>query len=40
MLLQKAIVAGFLSKHSSKRYIRGLNVTLTYAVINNYELMK
>ena len=40
MLLQKAIVAGFLSKHSSKKYIRCLNVTLTYAVINNYELIK
>ena len=40
MLLQKAIVAGFFSKNSSKRYIRGLNVTLTYAVINNYDIIK
>ena len=40
LLLQKAIVAGFMSKHSSKKYIRFLNVTLTFVVINNYEIMK
>ena len=40
MLLQKAIVAGFISKHSSKNYITAMNVSLTYAVINNYEHMK
>ena len=39
-LLQKAIVAGFLSKHSSKKYITVLNVTLTYAVVNNYNIIK
>jgi len=40
LLLQKAIVAGFISKHSSKNYITAMNVSLTYAVINNYEHMK
>jgi hypothetical protein len=40
LLLQKAIVAGFISKHSSKNYITAMNVSLTYAVINNYENMK
>jgi hypothetical protein len=40
LLLQKAIVSGFMSKHSSKKYIRFLNVTLTFVVINNYEIMK
>ena len=40
LLLQKAIVAGFISQNSSKRYIRFLNVTLTFVVINNYEIIK
>jgi len=40
MLLQKAIVGRIFSKHSSKRYMTALNVSLTYAVINNYEYMK
>jgi hypothetical protein len=39
LILHKAVVAGVLSKHSSKRYIRGVNVLLTFAVINNYEHM-
>ena len=40
LLLQKAIVAGLISKHSSKNAITSMNVILTYAVINNYEHMK
>ena len=40
LLLQKAIVAGFFSKNSSKRYIRFLNIGTAIVVINNYELMK
>ena len=40
LLLQKAIVGGFFSKNSSKRYIRFLNIGTTIVVINNYELMK
>ena len=40
LLLQKAIVGGFLFKNSSKRYIRFLNVSTAIVVINNYELMK
>ena len=39
LILHKAVVAGVLSKHGSKRYIRGVNVLLTFAVINNYEHM-
>ena len=39
LLLQKAIVAGLISKHSSKNFITSMNITLTYAVINNYEVM-
>ena len=39
LLLQKAIVAGLISKHSSKNVITSMNVILTYAVINNYEVM-
>ena len=39
IILHKAVVAGVLSKHSSKKYIRGVNVILTFAVINNYEYM-
>jgi len=40
LLLQKAIVGGLMSKHSSKNYITAMNVGLTYAVINNYKIMK
>ena len=39
LLLQKAIVGGLMSKHSSKNFITAMNITLTYAVINNYEVM-
>ena len=39
LLLQKAIVAGLISKHSSKNFTTSMNVILTYAVINNYEVM-
>ena len=38
LILHKAIVAGYLSKHSSKRYITTINVVLVYSIINNYEL--
>ena len=40
LLIQKAIVAGFISQNSSKNYITAMNVGLTYAVINNYKIMK
>ena len=40
MLLQKAIFTTLLSKNSSKRYMTVLNVSLTYAVINNYNILK
>ena len=38
LILHKAILVPLLSKHSSKRYMTGLNVILTYTVIRNYEL--
>ena len=40
LLIQKAIVAGFISQNSSKNYITVMNTGLTYAVINNYKIMK
>ena len=40
VLIQKAIIGTLISKNSSKKYIRFINVTLTWAVINNYEYMK
>ena len=40
LLLHKAIVTGFISKNSSKKYMTGINITLTLVVINNYENMK
>ena len=40
LLLHKAIFTTLLSKHSSKRYMTALNVTLTYAVVNNYDILK
>ena len=40
LLIHKAIVGGLISQHSSENYMTILNLTLTYAVINNYELMK
>ena len=40
LLIQKAIVAGFISKNSNKHYITFLNVGLTLVVINNYNIVK
>jgi len=40
LLIHKAIVAGLLSRHSSKKYMTGINVALTYTVIKNYEYVK
>ena len=40
LLLQKAIIASFLSQNSSKNYITFINVGLTFAVINNYNIVK
>ena len=40
VLIQKAIIGTLISKNSSKKYMRLVNVTLTWAVINNYEYMK
>jgi len=40
LLLQKAIVAGLISKHSSKNFITAMNISLTFVVMNNYEIIK
>ena len=40
ILIQKAIVGTLIYKNSSKKYIRFVNVGLTFAVINNYEYVK
>ena len=39
LILHKIVFASLISKHSSKKYIRGVNVILTFAIINNYEYM-
>lgn len=38
LLLHKAIVAGFLANHSSKKQLTLLNGVMAVAVIHNYEL--
>ena len=40
LILHKIVFASLISKHSSKRYIRGVNVILTMAVVNNYKFVK
>jgi len=40
LLLQKAIVAGFISKNSNKNYMTVMNASLTFVVINNYNIIK
>ena len=40
LLIQKAIVAGFISQNSNKNYITFMNTSLTFVVINNYKTMK
>ena len=40
LLIQKAVVAGFISQNSSKNYITVMNTGLTFAVINNYNFIK
>lgn len=39
LILQKAIVAGLIYKYGSSDYISFMNVTLTYAVWNNYDII-
>jgi hypothetical protein len=40
LLIQKAIIGGFISQNSSKNYITAMNTSLTFAVINNYNIIK
>ena len=40
LLIQKVIVAGFISKNSNKNYITFMNIGLTLIVINNYNIAK
>lgn len=39
LILQKAIVGGLMHKHSSSDYMRFLNISLTWAVWNNYDII-
>ena len=38
LILHKIILVPLLLKHSSKRHVYVMNTTLTYSIINNYEL--
>jgi hypothetical protein len=38
LILHKIILVPLLSKHSSKRHVYVMNTTLTYSIINNYEV--
>ena len=40
LLIQKAIIGGFIAKNGSKNYITFINTSLTFAVINNYNIIK
>lgn len=40
LLIQKAIVSGFISKNSSKNVITVINIGLGLTVINNYNIAK
>jgi hypothetical protein len=40
LLLQKTIVAGFISQHSSANFITAFNAGLTLVVINNHNISK
>ena len=40
LLIQKAIVGGFIAKNGSSNYITLSNAVVTLAVINNYHIIK
>jgi len=40
IILHKIVFTSLISKYSSKRYMRGVNVVLTTAVVNNYGIIK
>ena len=37
--IDKVVIGSFIFNHSSKRYMKGINVFLTFTIINNYEHM-
>lgn len=39
LILQKLVVGGLIHRYGSKDYITFMNVGVTYAVINNYEIV-
>lgn len=39
LIFHKAIVAGLMHKHSSSDYMQVLNISLTWAVWNNYDII-
>ena len=40
LLIQKAIIGGFIAKNGSKNFITAMNISLTFVVINNYRIIK
>ena len=40
LILHKVVVGSFILNHSSKKYMKGINVLLTFTIINNYEYMQ
>ena len=40
LILHKVVVGSFILNHSSKKYMKGINVLLTFVVINNYNIIK
>ena len=40
LLIQKAIISGFIAKNGSSNYITLSNTVVTLAVINNYYIIK
>ena len=39
LILHKVVIGSFILNHSSKRYMKSINVFLTFTIINNYEHM-
>lgn len=39
LILHKAVIGGLIHKYGSSDYITAINVTLTYAVWNNYDII-
>tara|TARA_R110002167_G_scaffold362047_1_gene580923 strand:- start:401 stop:787 length:387 start_codon:yes stop_codon:yes gene_type:complete len=40
LLLQKAVIGGYIAKNSSKNYLTVINTALTFTVMHNYNIGK